>query len=281
MAQAADQERDAEDEQAVGQDRADERRLDDDDEPRLQREDRDEQLREIPSPDCRIPVAAGDRRAPIWSVPSPTRLARSPSPTAVAAKVTTAGAPVRTRTNETTTATTAAMNSAMVRRPRMDSMGIGDAPDESVRQAVRGGVDEATNARDGVERAETVPPVGFRFPTSPRVPMKRAHNLAMIRGIAVRSVVLLSWRPFLSNRPQGAEQSRHPRDGRVPVLGPRCRRRRPAGPLRETPIGRSGRLLAGMRGKEEGAGMTVDDLPRRLAVPVTKLDGTDLAFEPQ
>ena len=45
--QPADQEREAEHEQGVGQDRPDQGGLDDDDQPGLQGEDRDEQLREV------------------------------------------------------------------------------------------------------------------------------------------------------------------------------------------------------------------------------------------
>ena len=47
VAQSANDERDAQDKEAVRQDRADQGRLDDDDEAGLQREDRDEQLRQV------------------------------------------------------------------------------------------------------------------------------------------------------------------------------------------------------------------------------------------
>ena len=47
VAQAAGEERQAEDEQAVGEDRPDERGLDDDDQPGLEREERDEQLGQV------------------------------------------------------------------------------------------------------------------------------------------------------------------------------------------------------------------------------------------
>src|SRR3954447_19865593 len=77
-----------------------------------------------------MPVTAGENRAPSWSVPSPTRLARTPRPIAVATNVTTGGAPLRTSASETTTVTAAAISNAMVRRPRTARMGIDDAPDQ-------------------------------------------------------------------------------------------------------------------------------------------------------
>ena len=52
----------------------------------------------LPRADWRMPVAAGDRRAPIWSVPSPTKAASIARATAVVPKMMVGEAPDMTRT---------------------------------------------------------------------------------------------------------------------------------------------------------------------------------------
>ena len=66
----------AQHEQGVGKQRADDRGLGDDDLARAQREDDHEELGRLPSVDCSTPVAAGPKRSPTCSVASETRWAR-------------------------------------------------------------------------------------------------------------------------------------------------------------------------------------------------------------
>ena len=80
MLEAADDERQAQDEQHIGQDRADERRLDNPDQAGAEGEDAEEQFRKVAEQaDWTTPVIPEPRRSPSRSTLRPTIVARTPS----------------------------------------------------------------------------------------------------------------------------------------------------------------------------------------------------------
>ena len=117
--QPADDERHAQDQQAVGEDRADQRRLDHDHQPGLEAEEPDEQLRQVAQRRLEDPRdGRALPRAQLRRSPRPTSEASIARATAVAPNVITGVPPPATRTAETTVATIAAPSRKRVCRSK-------------------------------------------------------------------------------------------------------------------------------------------------------------------